>query len=47
MRTARYSAPAGGQDYEATVTARRRTLVALSRDIGVALLAIAQQAPIR
>jgi uncharacterized lipoprotein YmbA len=47
MRKARYSAPAGGQDYEATVTAMSRTLEALSRDIAAALLTIARQAPTR
>ena len=47
LRTARLSAPAGGPEYEATVTAMSRTLEALSRDIAAALVTIAQQAPTR
>jgi uncharacterized lipoprotein YmbA len=47
LRKARYSTPAGGQDYEATVTAMSRTLEALSRDIATALLTIVQKAPTR
>jgi uncharacterized lipoprotein YmbA len=47
LRKTRYSTPAGGQDYEATVTAMSRTLEALSRDIATALLTIVQQAPTR
>jgi uncharacterized lipoprotein YmbA len=47
LRKARFSTPAGGQEYEATVTAMSRTLEALSRDIAAALLTIAQQTPTR
>ena len=47
MRKARFSAPAGGQDYEATVTAMGRTLEALSRDIAATIQSMAQQLPTR
>jgi uncharacterized lipoprotein YmbA len=45
MRKARFTAAAGGQDYEATVTAMGHTLDALSRDIAAALLPLIQQPP--
>jgi uncharacterized protein len=47
MRKARFSAPAGGQDYEATVTAMSRTLEALSRDIAATIQSMPQQPPTR
>jgi uncharacterized lipoprotein YmbA len=47
MRKARFTAPAGGQESEATVTAMGRTLDALSRDMAAALLTIIQQATTR
>ena len=47
MRKARLSAPAGGQDYEATVTAMSRALEALSRDIAATIQSMAQQPPTR
>ena len=47
LRKSRLTAAAGGQEYEATVTAMGRTLDALSRDIAAALLTIAQQTPRR
>jgi uncharacterized lipoprotein YmbA len=47
MRKSRFTAAAGGQEYEATVTAMGRTLDALSRDMAAALLTIIQQAPTR
>jgi uncharacterized lipoprotein YmbA len=47
LRKARYSAPAGRQEYEATVTAMSRTLEALSRDIAATIQTMAQQAPTR
>jgi uncharacterized lipoprotein YmbA len=47
MRRSRFTAAAGGQEYEATVTAMGRTLEALSRDIAAALLTVAQPAPTR
>lgn len=43
MRKARFTAAAGGQDYEATVIAMGHTLDALSRDIAAALLPLIQQ----
>ena len=46
-RTARFSTPAGGQDYEATVTAMSRTLEALSRDMAATVQSLVQQAPAR
>jgi len=46
-RTARCSAPAGGPEYEATVTAMGRTLEALSRDIAATVQSLAHQAPMR
>ena len=45
MRTARFSAPAGGPDDEATVTARGRTLEALSRNIAATVQSLAQPGP--
>jgi uncharacterized lipoprotein YmbA len=45
MRKARFTAAAGSQDYEATVTAMGHTLEALSQDITTALLALVQPAP--
>jgi uncharacterized lipoprotein YmbA len=47
MRKARFSAPAGGPDYEATVTAMGRALEALSRDIAATVQSLAQPAPMR
>jgi uncharacterized lipoprotein YmbA len=47
LRKARFNTPAGGQNYEATVTAMSRTLEALSRDIAATIQTIAQQAPTR
>jgi uncharacterized protein len=47
MRKARFSAPAGGRDYKATVTAMSRTLEALSRDIAATIQSMAQQPPTR
>jgi uncharacterized lipoprotein YmbA len=47
LRKARLNTPAGGQNYEATVTAMSRTLEALSRDIAATIQTIAQQAPTR
>jgi hypothetical protein len=47
MRKARFSAPAGGPEYEATVTAMGRTLEALSRDIAATVQRLAQPAPRR
>ena len=47
MRKSRFTAAAGGQEYEATVTAMGQTLDALSRDIAAALLTVPQPAPTR
>jgi uncharacterized protein len=47
MRKSRLTAAAGGQEYEATVTAMGRTLDALSRDIAATLLTIVQPTPRR
>ena len=47
MRQAHFSAPAGGPEYEATVTAMGRTLEALSRDIAATVQSLAQPAPMR
>jgi uncharacterized lipoprotein YmbA len=47
MRKSQFQAPAGAQDYEATVIAMSRTLDALSREITTAILVLAQQAPAR
>jgi uncharacterized lipoprotein YmbA len=47
MRKSRFTAAAGGREYETTVTAMGRTLDALSRDIAETLLTIAPQAPTR
>jgi uncharacterized lipoprotein YmbA len=47
VRQAHFSAPAGGPDYEATVTAMGRTLEALSRDIAATVQSLAQPAPMR
>ena len=47
MRQARFSAPTGGQDYEATATAMSQALGALSRDIAAAIQTIAPQAATR
>ena len=44
-RQARFSAPAGGSDYEATVTAMGRTLEALSRNIAATVQSLAQPGP--
>ncbi len=46
-RKARFSTPAGGPEYEATVTAMGRTLAALSRDIAVTVQSLAHQALMR
>jgi uncharacterized protein len=45
IRKARFTAAAGRQGYEATVSAMGHTLDALSQDIAAALLTIVQQAP--
>jgi hypothetical protein len=45
MRRSRFTAAAGGQDYEATVIAMGHTLDALSRDLAAALLTLIQQPP--
>jgi uncharacterized lipoprotein YmbA len=47
MRQAHFSAPAGGPEYEATVTAMGRTLEALRRDIAATVQSLAQPAPMR
>jgi uncharacterized lipoprotein YmbA len=47
LRKARFSTPAGGPEYEATVTAMGRALETLSRDIAATVQSIAQQAPER
>ena len=46
-RKARFSTPAGGQDYEATVTAMSHTLEALSRDMAATVQSLVHQAPAR
>ena len=43
MRQSRLTAPAGGQEYEAIVTAMGRTLEALSREITAILLSLVPQ----
>jgi hypothetical protein len=47
MRQSRFSAPTGGQDYEAIATAMSHTLGALSRDIAAAIQTIAPPASTR
>ena len=47
MRKSRFTAAAGGQEYEATVTAMGQTLDAFSRDIAAALLTVPPPAPTR
>ena len=47
LRTARLSQPAGGADYEATVTAMGQTLDVLAQDIATTLRSLAPPAPRR
>ena len=47
LRTGRFTAAAGRQDYEATVLAMGQTLEALSQDIATTLLTLVQPAPTR